>query len=95
MAPSWRGRGRGTSSVLARRLGVERFGTARAGPSRGMMEPVSPSVCRSARRKTSLSVSAVKIARGEYQRYPPLVVRGLAFQAATASFVNQTVRLPL
>ena len=58
------------------------------------MEPVSPSVCRSARRNTSLSVSAVKIARGEYQRYPPLVVRGSAFQTATASFVNQTVRLP-
>jgi hypothetical protein len=46
------------------------------------MEPISPSVCRSARRNTALSVSAVKIARGEYQRCPPRVVRGSAFQAA-------------
>ena len=33
-----------------------------------MMDPISPSVCRNARRNTALSVSAVKIARGEYQR---------------------------
>ena len=43
---------------------------------------------------TALSVSTVKIARGEYQRCPPRVVRGSAFQAATASSVNHTVREP-
>ena len=58
------------------------------------MEPISPSVWRSAKRNTALSVSAVKIARGEYQRCPPRVVRGSAFQAATASSVNHTVKLP-
>jgi hypothetical protein len=40
--------------------------------------PISPSVCRSARWNTALSVSAVRIARGEYQRCPPGVVRGSA-----------------
>jgi len=34
------------------------------------------------------------MARGEYQRCPPWVVRGSAAQAATASSVNHTVRLP-
>jgi len=58
------------------------------------MELIRPSVWRRARRNTALSVSAVKIARGEYQRCPPRVVRGSAFQVATASSVNQTVRLP-
>ena len=36
----------------------------------------------------------IHLAREEYQRFPPLVVRGSAFQAATASSVYQTVRLP-
>ena len=58
------------------------------------MEPISPSVWRSARRNTARSVSAVRIARGEYQGCPPRVVRGSARQAAIASSVNQTVRLP-
>ena len=40
------------------------------------------------------SVSAVRIARGEYQGCPPRVVRGAARQAAIASSVNQTVKLP-
>ncbi len=58
------------------------------------MEPINPSIWRSARRNTALSVSAVKIARGKHQRCPPRVVRGWAFQAAIASSVNHTVRLP-
>ena len=59
------------------------------------MEPISPSVWRSARRNTvRRSVSAVRIARGEYQGCPPRVVRGSARQAAIASSVNQTVKLP-
>jgi hypothetical protein len=58
------------------------------------MEPISPSVWRSARRNTVRRVSAVRIARGEYQGCPPRVVRGSTRQAAIASFVNQTVKLP-
>src|SRR3954466_4536787 len=58
------------------------------------MEPISPSVWRRPRRNTARSVSAVRIASGEYQGWPPRVVRGSARQAATASSVNQTVRLP-
>ena len=93
-SPSRRGRGRGTSSVLARRHRVVWSGTARASPSRWMREPIRPSVWRRARRNTALSVSAVRIAKGEYHGCPPAVVRGSAFHAATASSVNQTVRLP-
>ena len=59
-----------------------------------MMEPISPSVCRSARPKTARSVSAVVIARAEYCGCPPGVVRASACHAAIASSVNQTVRLP-
>src|SRR3954470_1808258 len=40
------------------------------------MEPISPSVWRSARRNTVRRVSAVRIARGAYQGCPPRVVRG-------------------
>src|SRR4051794_25856978 len=58
------------------------------------MEPIRPSVWRRARRNTARSVSAVRIASGEYQGCPPRVVRGSACQAAIASSVNQTVRLP-
>jgi len=58
------------------------------------MEPIRPSVWRRARRNTARSVSAVKIARGEYQDCPPAVVRGSALHEATASSVNQTVKLP-
>jgi hypothetical protein len=57
-------------------------------PSRPMIEPISPSVCRSASRKTVPSVSAVNTASSEYQRCPPEVVRGSASQDATASSVN-------
>lgn len=58
------------------------------------MEPIRPSVWRSARRNKARSVSAVKIARGEYQGCPPAVVRGYALHATTASSVNQIVKLP-
>src|SRR3954468_16860226 len=58
------------------------------------MEPIRPSVWRSAKRNTALSVSAVVIAKDEYCGGPPGVVRGSASQAATAASVNQTVRLP-
>jgi len=58
------------------------------------MEPIRPSVRRNARRNTAWSVSAVKIAIGGYQGCPPTVVRGSALHAATASSVNQTVKLP-
>src|SRR3954464_5349089 len=40
------------------------------------MEPISPSVWRCTRRNTARRVSAVRIARGEYQGCPPRVVRG-------------------
>src|SRR5215218_682320 len=59
-----------------------------------MMEPIRPSVWRSAKRNTALRVRAVRIASGEYQGCPPRVVRGSAVQAAIASSVNQTVKLP-
>src|SRR5208283_1088493 len=55
----------GTSSVFARRLSVEWSGTARSSPSSPMTEPISPSVCLSARPKTMPIVSAVVIARAE------------------------------
>jgi hypothetical protein len=44
--------------------------------------------------ETARNVSAVRIARGEYQGWPPGVVRGAAAQAAIAASVNHTVRLP-
>ena len=59
-----------------------------------MTEPIRPSVWRSARRNTARKVSAVRIAKGEYQGCLPAVVRGAARQPSTASVVNQTVRLP-
>jgi hypothetical protein len=58
------------------------------------MEPIRPSACRSAKRDTARKVSAVVIARAEWKGCPPGVVRGSARQAATASSVNQTARLP-
>jgi hypothetical protein len=51
-------------------------------------------VWRKASRNTVLSLSAVRIASGEYHGCPPRVVRGAACQAAIASSVNQTVKLP-
>src|SRR5918997_847158 len=59
-----------------------------------MMEPIRPSLCRNARRNTARKVTAVRIASAEYQGCPPRVVRGSAAHAATASAVNQTVKLP-
>ena len=59
------GRGRTMSSVSALRLKVVWSGPARSRPSRAMMEPISPSVCRNARRNTVLSVNAVAMARAE------------------------------
>src|SRR3954447_9934615 len=93
-APSPRGFGRGTSSVSARRHRVVWSGTARSSPSRPMMEPISPSVCRYASRNTALNVSAVRIARSEYSGCPPRLVRRSASHALTASSENQTVKLP-
>ena len=59
-----------------------------------MTEPIRPSVWRSARRNTARSVSAVRMAKGEYQDCPPAVVRGEALHATTAFSVSQTVKLP-
>ena len=59
-----------------------------------MTEPIRPSVWRRARRNTARSVSAVRIAKDEYQGWPPGVVRASARQPSMASPVNQTVRLP-
>src|SRR3954465_8542368 len=50
-------------TVAARRLKVVWSGTRSASPSRRRMEPISPSVCRNARRNTARKVSAVRIAR--------------------------------
>src|SRR3954468_6390440 len=58
------------------------------------MEPINPSVWRRARRNTARKVSAVRIARGEYQGCPPGVVRGAARHPSIASSENQTVKLP-
>jgi hypothetical protein len=55
---------------------------------------IRPSVWWNARRNTARSVSAVRMAKGEYQGWPPRVVRGLTAHAAIASVVNQTVMLP-
>ena len=59
-----------------------------------MMEPIRPSVWRSAKRNTARRVRAVRIARCEYQGCPPRVLRGSALQATIASAVNQIVKLP-
>ena len=58
------------------------------------MEPIRPSVWRKAKRNTARSVSAVGIARGEYQGYRPRVVRGSAAHASIASSGNDIVKLP-
>jgi len=41
-----------------------------------MIEPMRPSVWRRASRNTARNVSAVRIASGEYQGWPPRMVRG-------------------
>ena len=61
-----------------------------------MTKPIRPSVWRRARRNTALSVSAVRIASGEYQGCPPgaaafLLLRALAVlerQVAWAALEN-------
>src|SRR5438094_6388390 len=58
-------RGRDTGNVSPRRLIVEWSGAARSRPSSRRREAISPSVWRSARRKTARSVSAVVIANAE------------------------------
>jgi len=50
-------RGRGTCNVSAHRLNVEWSGTARSRPSERMIDPISPSVWRRAKRKTARSVN--------------------------------------
>jgi hypothetical protein len=40
--------------------------------------PINPSAWRRAKRKTARRVSAIRVARGEYQGCPPGVVRGVA-----------------
>src|SRR4029077_9240326 len=58
-------RGRDTGNVSPRRLSVEWSGAARSRPSGPSRDAISPSVWRSARRKTTCSVSAVVIAKAE------------------------------
>jgi hypothetical protein len=53
------------SSICERRLIVEWSGAARSRPSSRRRDAISPSVWRSARRKTVRSVSAVVIANAE------------------------------
>jgi hypothetical protein len=43
---------------------------------------------------SGIQTSGVKIASGEYRACPPRVVRGAAGEAAMASSMNQTVKLP-
>ena len=61
-----------------------------------MIEPINPSVWRSARPNTVRKINPVWIAMFENKGWPPppRVVRGEAFQPAIASSLNQTVRLP-
>jgi len=40
------------------------------------------------------TLQRIRIARAEYQGWPPRVVRGSAAHASIASSLNQTVRLP-
>src|SRR6476661_4373270 len=58
------------------------------------MELINPSAWRRAKRNTARRVSAVRIARGEYQGCPPRVVRGAARHPSIAASENHTVRLP-
>ena len=69
-SPSLRGRGRGTSSVSARRHRVVWSGTARSSPSRPMTEPISPSVCRNGRRKTARKVKRCQDRQGRVVGLP-------------------------
>ena len=84
----------GRRRVWTRRLRVECSGTASATPTRRTMEPTRPSVWRNGSGITARKVKAVVIARSEWRRRPPGVVRVSARQRATVSGVNQTVRPP-
>ena len=59
-----------------------------------MIEPINPSVWRSARPNTVRKINPVWIAMFENKGWPPRVVRGEAFHPAIASSLNQTVRTP-
>jgi hypothetical protein len=76
-----------------RQGGVVRTGRSR--PSRRMTKPINLSVWCSARRSTAPSVSALSMASGEYQGWPPRLVRGSARHAATASWIDQSHHLLL
>jgi hypothetical protein len=77
-------RGQTTSKLSARQLKVVWSGTARSRPSRAIMEPISPSVCRSAGRiptsasAPSRSRSRSPIARLSVARGSPLGLPGRA-----------------
>ena len=59
-----------------------------------MSEATKPSVCLSGKWNTVRRVSAVRMARSEYRRWPPGRPLGEAFQAASASSSNQSVTSP-
>ena len=69
------GRGCDTGNVSPRRLMVEWSGAARSRSSSRSIDATSPSVWRSARRKTARSVSAVVIAKAEQRGWPLLPTR--------------------
>ena len=79
-------------TVAPKRPAAQGFSTP-ARPSRRMMEPISPSVWRSARRNTARRVKPVRIARGEYQRLPPRTAVGMRFEWYGASRVRNGVGL--
>jgi hypothetical protein len=90
------GRGRGTSRVAARRLRVEWSGTARSSPSRGGGSSRSALRSGAAPGGTRCAVSAPSGSPGARTRAarPGSCAAGSARQAAIASCVNQTVKLP-
>src|SRR4051812_14347414 len=59
-----------------------------------MIEPINPSVWRSASRKTALSVSAVRMASGEYQGWPPRFGPRFGAPPGDRPALNHTVRSP-
>jgi hypothetical protein len=69
-------------------------GTGRFRPSRSMIEPSRPSVWRQGRPNASLSINPASIATSEYLLGCPRRPVAAGIQAAIASGVTQTVRLP-
>lgn len=57
------------------------------------MEPMSPSVCRSASKKTARRFNAVVIARAQQSGWLFGVMRHFAFLAVIASFMMQAVKV--